>query len=225
MRIDQNISGKKLAYRPIRSEELTMNERRRIEMAKARNDAERAARENLMFMASRKRGGFEELARWIVCTCKAGLEEVISNELSARDIEVWCPTEKRRRPPLRGKKAVEIHRAIFRGYVFVRVIPDAEAFHGVLSASRISSIMGRDGKPFLMPERLMSMLVVKAAKREQLQEDATFKNGQAVTIRSGPFADFAATVRRVLGGHKVEVEAALFGQMTSITLDVDSIEV
>ncbi len=152
----------------------------------------------------------------------------IEEELAACGIESWCPVEMKLRRARRGLKAVENPCALFRGYVFVHVIPTMEAFAGVLSASRIGGLMGRDGRPFLMPEDLMRRMRLRAQKREAKQKDEAAQEwrNRKVTVRHGPFASLTATIRDLLGkGDRVSVEVDIFGRMTVMELDVDSIQI
>lgn len=206
---------------------LTGEQRRRLEDGQRRAENLRAAQENLVAMACASRPRFAELARWIVGTCKPGLELRIRDELAELGIESWCPCEMVKRPPRRGLKAVEIPRPLFRGYLFLRVIPDTDAFAGVLSASRLSALMGRDGTPFLLSEDLMRRLRLRVAKRIADQDDKPGKPwwvDRPATVTHGPFASFTATVRALLGdGDRVRAEVNVFGRLTPIELAVDSI--
>jgi len=222
------VEGKRLAYRPVAEAELSRPERARIEEARRRADRLRQGHDSLTHAASCGRPDFEAKARWIVATCRSGSEQAIKAELDEAGIRAWCPTERHRRPPRRGRKAVDIFLPYFRGYLFVMVVPTQEAFAGVLAASRLQGLMGRDGKPFLMPPRLMDALLLSALKDKKDQEDRPklpFRVGQRVSIRSGPFADFLATVRRLIPERwKMEAEVSLFGRMTLLEIDIDSIE-
>src|SRR5690606_20491906 len=129
------------------------------------------AKARLIAMAREERPGFERMARWVVATCKSGSEQAVHDELREHGINVWCPLEKIRARPRRSLKAVDIYRPYFKGYLFVRVIPDNEAYVGLLSASRLMGIMGRDGKPFLMPDRLMDALMLGSRKAKEDHDD------------------------------------------------------
>ncbi|MBB4007792.1 transcription termination/antitermination NusG family protein [Allorhizobium taibaishanense] len=189
-----------------------------------------AKRQRQVAMARRDRPGFDGLAKWVVASCRSGMEQAIRDSLEQQGIECWCPCERLKLPPRRGKQAVEIQRAVFRGYLFVRVVPDNEAFVGLMLASKLQSLMGRDGKPYLMPETLMRQLMLAAKKAERKHTDAGDVPvmpdvlGKQVTIRSGPFADFVVTVRKVLSKRgQVVVDVPMFGGMSEITMGVDFI--
>ncbi|KAA3512739.1 transcriptional antiterminator [Agrobacterium vitis] len=189
-----------------------------------------AKRQRQVAMARRDRPEFERLARWVVASCKSDMEEAIRDSLEQQEIECWCPFERLRLPPRRGKQAVDIQRALFRGYLFVQVIPNNEAFVGLMLASKLRGLMGTDGKPHLMPEPLMRQLMLSAKKAERKHMDGRDVPpmpdvlGKQVTIRSGPFADFVVTVRKVLSKRgQVVVDVPMFGGMSEITMGIDFI--
>ncbi len=183
-------------------------------------------------MARRDRRGFGERARWVVATCRVGREDAVSDSLAAAGIECWCPRERYRKPPRRGQPAVEILLPIFRGYLFVCVVPDDAAYAGLMAAAPIKGLMVQDGKPYLMPDTLMGVLMLAAKERERKQEDANSVPpmpkivGKRVIIRSGPFADFTVTVRKLLSRRRqVVVDVPFFGGMTEVSIGIDTIRV
>ena len=191
-------------------------------------DAERRAGRNLIAMARKDVGGFEAHARWIVGTCKRGMEMRVEEELSGAGIECWVPVEIKLFRPRRGIEAKKVPRPLFGGYVFIRVIPTMEAYAGVLSASRVSHLMGREGRPFLMSDELMRTIRLRAAKKARKQKDGgnEWWVGHQATVTHGPFASFTATIRSLVGkGDRVSAEVDIFGRMTAIELDVDSIRI
>lgn len=220
--------GARMNHRPVMSSELTMEQRCRIDGAYRRAEALRGAHQSLVAMASHDVKGFQEMARWVVATCRSGTEQAIAEELAEMRIDTWCPLEKFTKRPRRGLKPVNYYRPFFRGYLFCRIVPSHEAYAGLLAASRLNSIMGRDGSPFFLPERMMDALRLgtKQSKQDQDDERMSVWQGARVIVRSGPFVDFEATVRRVLKSRwKVVIEVALFGQMNAVEIDIDSVEV
>lgn len=224
----KDIQGARMAYRKVFENELTVSQRSRIYEAKGKAEAAISAMQNLKLMASNNVPNFEVNARWVVATCRIGTEESIADELRDQNIDSWCPLGRFRKRPRRGLKSVDYFRPLFRGYLFARVVPCHEAYAGLLSASRLLSLMGRDGKPYIMPERLMNALMLATKKHEYLQEDEVkvpYSPGDTVKVLSGPFASFQMIVRAVLPTHwKVSGEVEIFGRMTPIELDLDSVE-
>lgn len=226
----KEFKGRKIKYRHMLEAELGDRDREAAYHAQSRAMGQREHDAALVAMARRDRPAFERLARWIVATCRTGTERQIGDVLESQGIECWIPTERRQKPPRRGQKAVEIQVPVFRGYLFVRVIPDNEAYAGLLSAAKLNGLMSSGGKVYLMPEKLMERLRLVGKKRERKQIDAAdlpaLKKaiGKPAAIRSGPFADFMVTIRRVLEKRgELVVELPIVGGLVEMTIDVDSI--
>lgn len=221
---------KKLEYRQLAEADLSARERDGVYGRQSAAEGRRGRFAELVAPARRDRLGFERVARWVVATCRVGREDEVSDSLTAAGIECWCPRERLRARPRRGLQAVDIFRPIFRGYVFVRIVPDSKAYAGLLIAARLRGLMGRDGVPYLMPEPLMQALMLAAVESERKQKDVGDLPplpdlvGKRVVIRSGPFTDFAVTVRKLLAKRRqVVVDVMMFGGMTEMIVDVDSV--
>jgi transcription termination/antitermination protein NusG len=223
----RNLQGATMAYRKVFEDELTLEQRARLDIAGSKAEALISAHGNLVHRASNRAAGFADLSRWVVATCRVDSEESISRELAEAHIETWCPMETFRKRPRRGLKPVDYFRPFFRGYLFARVVPCHEAYAGLLCASRLSSLMGRDGRPYLMPERLMNALLLGIKKRQHLEEDEVkvpYHVGDTVRVVDGPFASFQMVVRSVLPSQwKLSGEVQIFGRMTPIEMDIDSV--
>lgn len=226
----RRLKGKKIEYRPMVEAELLEAERVAVYDAYNRASDGRGRIASVVAMARRDRPQFEALARWVVATCKSGMELPIAEALEAQGIECWCPTERKRKPPRRGQKPVEIMLPVFRGYLFVRVLPENEAYAGLLAAAKLQGLMSSGGAVYLMPKTLMERLMLSLQKRKRkhkvVAELPTLVNviGKTAVVRSGPFSNFLVTVREVLEKRgEVVVDIPLFGGMTEMTMDIDSI--
>lgn len=229
MMTQRNLDGTKLAYRPMTESELSEGERERVYRASDEEEGRRGRRNDLAFAAAADSYyGFDKDARWIVGLCRVGAERAIGEELRAAGIRSWCPMEHLRTRPRRGLKPVDIYRPYFGGYLFVRVVPGHKAYAGVLAASRLRGLMGKDGRPYLMPEKMMDVLILNAMKDEKDQKDnpkLPVAPGARVSIGKGPFTNFLATVRRLIPERwRAEVEVHMFGRMSLVEIDIDSIE-
>lgn len=221
---------KKAEYRSMAETDLSDHERDGAYGRQSAAEGRRGRHEELVAPARRDRLGFEKVARWVVATCRVGRENSVSDSLEAAGIECWCPRERLLARPRRGLQAVDIFRPIFRGYMFVRVVPDDLAYAGLLAAAQLRGLMCQDGRPYLMPETLMRALMLAALESERKQKDTNDLPplpdlvGKGVVIRSGPFAEFAVTVRKLLVKRRqVVVDVPMFGGMKEVELDVDNI--
>lgn len=221
---------KKLEYRQMAEADLSARERDGAYGRQSAAMAARDGRDRVVSMARRDRAGWNEKARWVVATCRVGRENEVSDSLASAGIECWCPRERYRKPPRRGLPAVEIFLPIFRGYLFVRVVPDTAAYAGLLAAAALKGLMMQDGRPYLMPDELMGTMMLRAMERERKQEVKDDLPplpkivGKRVTIRSGPFAELTVTVRQLLAGRRqIVADVPFFGGMTEARIGIDTI--
>lgn len=222
----RGFTGKRMRYRPMIEAEMSEAERGRVYRYADKARCLQMAQEGLVLAARKDQPGFDEHGRWVVAACKTGMELDVAEELKAKGIMVWCPVSKGRTPPKRGRKAMVVERAVFRGYVFLRLMPTAEAWVGALSASRLIGFMGSGGTPIAVPERMMKILRLQVQDPDIANLPALATKGQAVDVRSGPFASFQAIVRRVLAKTgKLECEINIFGRMSLVTLDLDDVKI
>ena len=229
MMAERKMDGARIGYRPLVEGELTAEER-----ARAYGKSDRAARmaeaqARLIAAAGKDQPGFDAHAKWVVATCRVGQERIACDELAAAKIEFWCPMSEERRPPTRGKRAETIRRPVFHGYLFVRLLPYAEAWMGALTASRLTGFMGIDGVPVCLSDRFFNSLKTNA-KRPDVAHAKGGKHaawvGRKAEVRDGPFVHFMATVKRVFANDtRVEAEVNIFGRATLCEFDIDQLKV
>lgn len=100
---------------------------------------------------------------------------------------------------------------IFLGYVFVNVVPSADAFVGLLSIRHVRSILGDGESPVHVRAENINLL------RELIDgdlldaEERKLMPGDRVEINHGPFAFVEAVVKSHRKAGRIECMAQLFG--------------
>lgn len=218
------LKGKRVNVRQVNPGELTGLQRRRVDDARLRAEAMRAGGARLIEAAGCDRAGFEHLARWYVARCRAGQEMRIAAELKDAGIEAWCPTEEKRKRSRRGMDMVVYPVAIFHSYVFVRLMPWAEAWIGCLMASRLSGYVGRDGQPHAVSDELVKLLKLNAEKVVKDKEELSYKKRQTVNVWHATTGDIVAVIRSIIPTKRLaKVQAEINGLKTLLTIDIDQI--
>lgn len=222
---------KKIDYRAMVEADLSSPARTSVYAEQSAVLAARRRHDMVVSMARRDRAGWDEAGRWVIATCRSGRENEVSDSLHSAGIECWCPRERYRKPPRRGLPAVEILLPIFRGYLFVRVIPDSRSYAGLLAVAALKGLMMQDGQPYLMPEAIMRAMMLAAKERERKHTDSEGLPplpkivGKRGTIREGSFADLTVTVRKLIAGRReVVVDVPFFGGMTEARIGIDAID-
>src|SRR4051812_5278820 len=122
------------------------------------------------------------------------------------------------------KKATE--RKFFPGYILVQMVLTDETWHVVKGTPRITGFVGNARTPPTVPEeevmRISNQMVEGAAKAKP---KFTFKEGDAVRVIDGPFANFNGTVEEVRPEKsKLRVLVSIFGRATPVELDFIQVE-
>ena len=121
--------------------------------------AERRITDHMVMMARSDAPGFASLARWCVAVVPGGREGEARAALDRKRIEAWLPLERHVRSSRRGRPAKVVDRAFWPGYLFVRLLPCAEAWAGAMYAGGLSGWIGIGGEPALLPDRTVADLM------------------------------------------------------------------
>jgi transcriptional antiterminator NusG len=151
-----------------------------------------------------------------------GLEERIGR--------ILVPTLKERR--MRGGQVRVFERKLYPGYVFVEMktepdgsIPEHVWFL-VKETTGVGDFIGSDGKPTAMKEPDVEKMLVAAEKPgDQGLAGLSYKKGDPIKVREGPFENFEGTVDEINAQKGiVRVIVTIFGRPTPIELEYLQIE-
>lgn len=116
---------------------------------------------------------------------------------------------------------------MFPGYVLVEMVMSDEAWYIVRNTQGVTGFIGSSGKgakPIpLLPSEVDSILGSMGLSRVDMTKE--LETGNKVKILSGPFANMEGTIESsdVKTG-KVNVNVDLFGQVTSIEVDLSDLQ-
>ena len=116
---------------------------------------------------------------------------------------------------------------MFPGYVLVEMVMSDEAWYIVRNTQGVTGFIGSSGKgakPFpLLPHEVDRILGSMGMSRVDVSKDLV--EGAKVKIISGPFKDMMAKIDTVdLKEQKLNVLVDLFGQETSVEVDIAEVE-
>ncbi len=112
-----------------------------------------------------------------------------------------------------------VTKPLFPGYIFLKLSPWAGDWRRVNSTYGISRLVQFSDAPAPVPEGLVEMLRRGDEGRGGPSEPATFEDGQTVSIATGPFAEFLATVDRTDADQRVWLLLDLMGRATRVAVD------
>ena len=116
---------------------------------------------------------------------------------------------------------------MFPGYVLVEMVMSDEAWYIVRNTAGVTGFIGSSGKgakPIpLLPQEVDKILNSMGMSRVDVSKD--LKEGAKVKIIVGPFKDMTAKIDTIdLKEQKLNVLVDLFGQETSVEVDMQEVE-
>ena len=180
---------------------------------------------------------YAEGATWFVVKVLPGSERRIERRLHELTVRTYVPltTEWRKQSKRQihlSKPKVQVQRALFQGYLFASLPYNDLAFSHITDTEGVQAILGDNGSPQPVPGNLIELL---RERQEQGAFDKTIvaakgiyvpkwlRPGVPITITSGPFAAFAATVVKALPHDVVRIEAMMFGQVRPVDVPLAAI--
>ena len=178
-----------------------------------------------------------ETARWYVVHTYSGYENIVAENIGKivenrkmqdKILGVMIPMEKV--VEVKDDKTVETERKLFPGYVVVKLaveydddnqpqVPN-ETWHAIRYTRGCTGFVGPESKPVPLTEAEVQKLGI-----EKKSVEVTYKEGDLVTVTSGPFEGFSGVVE-MLDAEKnvVRVAISMFGRETPVEFELDQVE-
>jgi transcription antitermination factor NusG len=139
-------------------------------------------------------------ARWYVLHSKPNKEELLWEQLTLRNIEVFYP---RIRVHPVNPRARQV-RAYFPGYVFVHLDLEQIGPAALQWMPGATGLVSFDNQPSMVPDALIPMLKKRVEEVNQAGGEILpeLQPGDLVHIRSGPFAGYEAIFDALLPGNE-----------------------
>ena len=158
---------------------------------------------------------------------KTDLEKVIKNrELEDYFFDIVVPMEEQIEIK-DGKRKTNLKK-VFPGYVLVKMIVTEKTWYIVRNTQGVTGFIGSSGKgakPIpLQPEEVDRILGSMGLSRIDASKE--LEPGKTVKILNGPFKDMTGKIVSVdMKTQKLNVNIDLFGQVTSVEVGLESIEI
>jgi len=155
--------------------------------------------------------------------------------LGGEGFEPYFPTAKQLVVHHRTRKLIEKERPLFVGYVFLPV-EHGRLFHvgKVRGCDGVRGIMGVCGTPRRIPPGEFAQVVQEETrirdrfeemKRRRTSQDHTYRIGDKVHVKSGPFTGFQGEVVDARSRRAIKVLTEIFGRMTEVAVPLDYLAV
>jgi transcription antitermination factor NusG len=154
--------------------------------------------------------------RWFAIWTRSRHEQVVRDQLTAKQIDAFLPTVTRwSRWKDRRKK---IDWPLFPGYCFARF--DPENALPVLKCSGVVSIVSFEGRPAPIPEYELESIRLLIGSEMQYDPCPFLKEGSLVEVVGGPLRGVVGRLLRKSGGHaRLVLSVDMIGQAVSVEVD------
>lgn len=154
--------------------------------------------------------------RWFAIWTRSRHEQVVRDQLAAKQIDAFLPTVTRwSRWKDRRKK---IDWPLFPGYCFARF--DPEDALPVLKCSGVVSIVSFEGRPAPIPEYELESIRLLIGSEMQYDPCPFLKEGSLVEVVGGPLRGVVGRLLRKSGGHaRLVLSVDMIGQAVSVEVD------
>ena len=116
-------------------------------------------------------------------------------------------------------------KALFPGYMFVRVNVGLAPWRTINSTIGVSKLVSFEGKPKQFPLQLISGLMLRCDASGTLLPPKSLSEGDSVEMLTGPFAHFAATVDTIDSEQRIWVLLDFMGQKTRMQVTADQLQI
>lgn len=177
----------------------------------------------LLEPAKAKRFADREGGKWFCVSVKSGTEFALERKLSTAGVEAFVLRDKEEIVKKGVKYFAET--PVFRGYLFVRILPSPEAFHALKEVEEVRDFLGNGTRYTEIPDAHMVVFttVSKPVDVQRMPVDRSIGQGQRVRIIDGHFAGGTCIVLQVKSGRNPRVRVYLegYGEFArDVTLDL-----
>ena len=160
-------------------------------------------------------------ARWFAVWTRSRHEQVVRDQLAARQIEAFLPTITRwSRWKDRKKKIIW---PLFPGYCFAHF--DPERALSVLTCSGVVNIVSFEGRPAPIPEIELESIRLLVGSELQYDPCPFLKQGSRVEVVSGPLRGVVGRLLRKDGPRaRIVLSVDLIGQAVSVEVDAADVK-
>lgn len=162
------------------------------------------------------------LDQWYVLHTKSRFENVVSDGLTKKSIEVFLPKIKVRSKRRDRKLMIQI--PLFPGYLFVKsALKPNEHIEIVKTVGAVRIVGNKDG-PIPVPVETVESLKIMVKSDHSILTGSRFKKGDPVMVIAGPLAGITGTFARYRGKGRVLVNIEALGQFAGVEVNEEDIE-
>jgi len=160
--------------------------------------------------------------RWYAVYAQPFREALAKTQLAQQSFRAFVPLQMK--TVRHARKLSSVKAPTFLRYLFVILDLERDRWRSVNGTSGVSRLVMAEGRPLPLPVGVVETLVNSADPSGLLHFGDDLKQGQAVRMRSGPFAEALGAISRLDSGARVEVLMKILNGQVRLNLPREDVE-
>lgn len=151
---------------------------------------------------------------WYLAQFKPNCHQMAKRNLGQQGFRTFLPLQEETRR-WRGRFTTE-KRPFFPGYIFVAFDIQESSWRALRSTQGITRLVSFGAEPTQVPTQVVSQLMLRCDRDDNLLPPRILKKGDAVTLTKGPFAGFTATIEGMAPERRIWLLLEIMGKNTRV---------
>ncbi len=160
---------------------------------------------------------------WIVASTHPHKELIALDNLERQGFKVYCP--KIRKRISHARRLHQVIRPLFPGYIFIRLNPEYQQWRSIGSTFGVRNLIRFGDRPGTVPDQFVERLRATEQQGVVAVPSArdSYRPGEKVRLREGPFEGLIATVLAVSECDRVVVLMDLLRRSVRVRLAINEV--
>ena len=158
---------------------------------------------------------------WFILQFKSNSHHLAAKNLTRQGFETFLPLHET--TSRRLSRFINTSKPLFPGYMFIRFDKAESEWHKINSTYGVSRLITFNSILKSMPTSFVDSLMKRYDLSGKLLPIQKLKKGDQVTVLTGPFANFIATVEKYEADQRICILMDLMGRKTKIQTPSDNL--
>lgn len=158
---------------------------------------------------------------WVAVNTQPHRERIALDNLLRQKFSAYCPLMRKRIS--HARRTQDVLRPLFPGYLFVRLDPDAQRWHPILSTFGVRSLVRFGELPSFIPDEFIDSLKIREIEGAIIRPASPYKIGQQVRVAGGAFDGLVATIIEMDEKDRLVVLMDMLNQSVNLKLSAHQV--
>ena len=159
---------------------------------------------------------------WFILQFKSNSHHLAAKNLNRQGFETFLPLHDT--TSRRTSRFINTSKPLFPGYMFIKFDRTASKWHKINNTYGVSRLITFNSVLKSIPTSFVDSLMKRYDLSGKLLPIQKLKKGDQVTVLTGPFANFIATVEKYEADQRIWILMDLMGRKTRITSPSDALK-